>query len=153
MNNNDSFRVTFDTESGTFEVFYEDKCILNTLTLGLFYNDDWIGETTGHIIYSGGSLASKSNFENNNFFEGDYTEITKEFSITSEQDVFQVQIMVYVFPAKSTLYVNAKVIDAPAKFNTLCGFIDLGVPQNVDAFRYFHGSVRIFLPINLLKHQ
>ncbi|HME56292.1 MAG TPA: Sip1-related alpha-galactosidase [Candidatus Lokiarchaeia archaeon] len=132
--------VSFDAETGSFTLLVDGKVLVNTLTLALFYADDWIGEATGNIVYKSGSCETRQDFEGNPAFFGTYELVSKVFSVESDGDSFEIVVNAVIFPEQCFVYFYADINGAGSKFDKIAGYIDIGVPEITTSHRYFHGS-------------
>lgn len=142
MNETTAQHITaeFNAETGNLVLLVDGKILLNTLTPALFYGDDWIGEATGNIVYKSGSRENHQDFEGNPAFFGTYEQISKIFSVQSDEDLFEITLNAVIFQEQCFVYFYADINGASSKFEKIVGYIDIGVPEITTSYRYFHGS-------------
>ncbi|MEX2683606.1 MAG: Sip1-related alpha-galactosidase [Candidatus Sigynarchaeota archaeon] len=139
-----NIEIRIDESSGDIEIFYRSTLVFSAITPVLFYNDEWLSEKTGELafekiaIQSGGS---GNNYEGNPYFP-EYHDFTKVYLVKNGNEQFSCTLHVVVFPKNQAIYFTMNIEGNDAKSNQIGGFIDLGVPQGVSRYRFFHAGNR-----------
>ncbi len=96
-----------------------------------------VGRRFGEIIFNQISLEQKAGFEANLDFP-EYYDLKKVYTVKHETGDFQVTVHAYIFPDHSAIYVMGEINGNDAKSDAIGGLIDVGEPQNLSGYRFFH---------------
>lgn len=127
-------------KTGSFELKFNGKASVATLSPVLYYDGEWLAEQTGEVVFTGVRKARGGHFEGNPLLPGEHEAITKIFAVTRGDARFEVHLHAVTFPSLDCVYFHGSIAGAGPRFDKIVGYIDLGVPGNVRGYRYFHGS-------------
>jgi len=131
--------MDIDENSGEITIKHCGSSVFSTITPVLFYNDDWISEQTGELIFDGITTTRGINYENNPDLV-EFIDIAKSFRVTQDNEQFTCILHFVVFPKNQAIYFMVELQGNAFGSEKIGGYIDLGVPLDVNMYRFFHAS-------------
>ena len=134
----DLIKITLNPTNHEHNVNYKSLNVWQKISPVLYYNENWLSEKGGEIKLIDCKEKAIENFEKNDFF-GACTDYQKHYKVTAEEGSFSIILHLYCFQKWPMIYVNLELIDNGAYSDYIGGYIDLGIPANTEAYRFFHG--------------
>jgi hypothetical protein len=134
----DLMKISLNPTNKEYRVNYKTLDVWRNISPVLYYNENWLSEKSGEIKPINYKEEPIENFEDNDFFGG-CTDYQKHYKVAAEEGPFSIILHLYCFQKWPMIYVNLEFKDNGAYSDYIGGYIDLGIPANTEAYRFFHG--------------
>ncbi len=131
---------TNDTTGQTC-IFWQEKEIFGKVSPALYYAEEWLSENNAAIKFEKVERVDLDNFEaRTDFHFGRCARVDKRYRVQAGSDTFTCIVRIHLLLERTLLYLTVDIEGNNAKSDTIGGFIDVGVPSHVEAYRFFHGA-------------
>ncbi|HMF32063.1 MAG TPA: Sip1-related alpha-galactosidase [Candidatus Lokiarchaeia archaeon] len=130
-------------KTGKTEISYAGERVIPIISPAIYYDEEFLTEQNGAVQFDRMEEVPGEVFEGRaDAHLGQCTCFNKFYTVNAPGESFTCVVHVHVLVDLQQIYVDAEIAGNGAKSDAIGGFIDLGVPENVQTYRFFHGGPR-----------
>ncbi len=131
---------TNDT-TGQSHILWRKQEIFAKVSPALYYAEEWLSENNATIKFEKVERVDLETFEaRTDFHFGKCTRVDKRYRVQAGAETFTCIVRIHVMIERNLIYLSVDIEGNNAKSDLIGGFVDVGVPSSVEAYRFFHGA-------------